>query len=58
MTLLSQIRSSVVVLMDHIHKELGHTIDPNQFMIKLGKQSKSINSRGKQGSCSVDLLIG
>ena len=55
--LLSQIRGSVVVLSDQIHKELGHTIDPNQFMSKLGKHSKSINSRGEQGSCSVDWLI-
>ena len=50
--LLSHIRGSAVVLRDQIHKELGHTIDPNQFMIK--KHSKSINSRGEQGSCSVD----
>ena len=56
--LLSQIRGSVVVLRDRIHKELGHTIDLNQFMIKLGKQSKSIKNRGEQGSCSVDWLIG
>ena len=55
--LLSQIRDSVVVLRDRIYKELGHTIDPNQFMIKLGKHSKSINCRGEQGSCSVDWLI-
>ena len=36
---LSQIRGSIVVLRDRIHKEQRHTIDPNQFMIKLGKQS-------------------
>ena len=56
--LLSQIRGLVIVLTDQVHTELRNTIDPNQFMIKVGKHSKSINSRGEQGSCSVDWLVG
>ena len=34
---LSQIIGRVVVLKDQIHKQLGHTKDLKQFMIKLGK---------------------
>ena len=35
--LLSQIKGSVVVLRDRIHRERGHTIEWMQSMIKLGK---------------------
>ena len=34
--LLSQIRSSIVVLRDRIHREIRHTIDLSSYVVKLG----------------------
>ena len=52
--LLSQIKSSIVVLNDRIHKKLGHTIDLSSLWSSLLNNKNSKLQKGEQGSCSVD----
>ena len=58
MILLSQIRGSIVVLRDRIHKELGHTIDYRNQDYARQTVYKAVNEwkKGEQSSCSIGWL--
>ena len=52
--LFSQIRGSIVILRDRIHKELGHTTYLSSLWLSLVDNENSKLQVVEQGGCSVD----